>query len=290
MKILAKVLNKLKPLSFKATREQIQFSIYELAKLNERVRAKELGELEEDSQQTLESFNYQWEHLPAGSYLTSDPVFMKRIESHICEITGLAAEWFKGKKVIDIGCGNGRFTYGLLSLGAEVTACDASSAGIKQTRTICQTYGERLKIFQANIIKDALPRQEFDLAFCFGVVHHTGNTYLAIKKVYDTAKVGGKIFLMVYGYPEKYEDFVELNSYEALREKLRPLGFKEKVEFLRLKYPENQLNGIFDAASPRINDLLKYGELKEFLNALGVDNVRRTLDNRNLHVIGDKKR
>lgn len=267
-----------------------QFLINELAKTNELIRQKALDNEETDSQQTLASFEYQWKNLPTGAALPSDAKFMQQVKSQICEMTALPPEWFPGKKIIDIGCGIGRFTYGLLSLGAEVTSCDASASAIQSTIELCKPYQKHLRAFQINILKGTMPHPEYDLAFSFGVVHHTGNTYLAIKKVCSTAKIGGKVFLMVYGYPEKYEDFVETNNYEALRNELRPLDFEQKLAVLRSRFPEDQVHGWFDAVSPRINDLLKFGELVELLNSLGVENVKRTVKNRNLHIVGDKLR
>lgn len=265
-----------------------QFLLYEMAKMNENQRLKDLEQFELDTQQTLDSFEYQWANLQEGFVLPDDEAFIAKTKSQICTMTGLPPEWFNGKKVIDIGCGLGRYTYGLLLLGAEVTACDASSSALANVIELGKPFGSRLHVIQANILKDPLPIEEYDMAFSFGVVHHTGNTYYAINKVCQAAKKNGKVFLMVYGYPETLGDFRELNEYEALRNELRPLNFEEKVRLLRTKFPEEQVHGWFDAVSPRINDLLTYGELVEVLGSFGVTNVRRTVKNRNLHVVGDK--
>jgi SAM-dependent methyltransferase len=277
------IFNLLHATNIKEIEAKNQFLLYELANMNEKIRRSDLRNYEEDSKQTLESFDYQWENLSSGKDLPSNPIFIADLQAQISSITGLPQEWSKGKKIIDIGCGLGRFTYGFLLLGAEVTSCDASKAGINPTAILCQSYSNCLNLFQADILKD-------DLAFCFGVVHHTGNTYLAIKKVCETVKIGGKVFLMVYGYPEKYEDFLELNTYESLRSELRLLSFEEKINFLSSRFPEDQIHGWFDATSPKINDLLKYTELVEILAQFGINNISRTVNNRNLHAIGDRRR
>lgn len=268
---------------------QNQFIIYELARINEKLRQQELEAHETDVQQTLESFDYQWENLATGDFLPDDPKFMAQVKQSICTMTGLPPDWFQGKKVIDIGCGVGRYTYGLLALGAEVTACDASEAGVEATRALCREFGDRCQVFRANIVEEGLPVNQYDLAFCYGVVHHTGNTYLAIKKVCDAAKEEGRVFLMVYGYPEQHGDYAELNEYEALRQELRPLSFDAKIERLKEKFPKGAVHGWFDAVSPQINDLLRFGELVEILNRFGITGVQRTAKNRNLHVIGEKR-
>jgi SAM-dependent methyltransferase len=268
---------------------QNKFMIFELARVNEKLRQQDLEAHETDVQQTLESFDYQWGNLASGDFLPDDPKFMAEVKQSICTMTGLPADWFPGKRVIDIGCGVGRYTYGLLALGAEVTACDASEAGVAATRALCKEFGERCQVFRANIVEEALPEKSYDLAFCYGVVHHTGNTYLAIKKVCDAAKAGGKVFLMVYGYPEQHGDYVELNEYEALRQELRPLSFEAKIERLKQKFPKAAVHGWFDAVSPQINDLMRFGELVELLNRFGITEIQRTAKNRNLHVVGEKK-
>jgi hypothetical protein len=127
-----------------------------------------------------------------------------------------------------------------------------------------------------------------DLAFCFGVVHHTGNTYLAIRNVCRKVGPTGKVFLMVYGYPEDLPDYRELNQYEALRQELRLADYEERKAMLVDRFGAQAAHGYFDAVSPRINDLMDYEELAELLHRLGFAHVRRTLPNRNLHVVAER--
>jgi len=49
-------------------------------------------------------------------------------------------------------------------------------------------------------------------------------------------------------------------------------------------------HGWFDAVSPAINDLLTFNEVEELLIYLGFNNIRRTFNNRNLHIIADKNK
>jgi 2-polyprenyl-3-methyl-5-hydroxy-6-metoxy-1,4-benzoquinol methylase len=270
--------------------EQNRFLLFELRRINEQLRYQLLGDqslAEGDREQTRGSFDFQWKELNSGQSLPSDKAFMEGVQEQICKMTDLPASWFHGKKVLDAGCGSGRFTYGLLSLGAKVTASDQSSWGLERTRDLCKEFSDRLTTKQADLLEWDV-KENFDLVFSFGVVHHTGNTYLAIRNVARKVGEKGKLFLMIYGFPERIEDFAELNAYEALRHELRNCSLEEKRKTLIERFGESLAHGWFDAVSPRINDLLTYDEIGEVLSILGFKSIKRTLTNRNHHVIAER--
>ncbi|MDA1280821.1 MAG: class I SAM-dependent methyltransferase, partial [Chloroflexi bacterium] len=201
--------------------------------------------------------------------------------------TDTAREWFQGKNVVDIGCGSGRFTYGLLKLGANVLACDQSSAGLERTEQLCHDFSDRLQTQRIDLLQWD-ESGEFDMAFSFGVVHHTGNTYRAIQNVCRKVKSGGKLFMMVYGFPLSLSDFGEVVAYEKIRNELAEQSFQQRKNTLIKLHGERLAHGWFDAVSPTINDLLTYAELVQLLSHLGFTNIRKTLDNRNHHLRADK--
>jgi 2-polyprenyl-3-methyl-5-hydroxy-6-metoxy-1,4-benzoquinol methylase len=270
-------------------KEQVRFLLYEIQRVEEAFRYHQIDKIGASAQrlQTVSSFEYQWAHFGSGVGMPNDVSFMKNIESHVCEITGLPREWFLNKKVADIGCGAGRYSYALLSLGAHVTACDQSLSALKNTAKLCDRFCDRLSQEHINLLEWGEAR-EFDLAFCFGVTHHTGNTFLAIDNVCRKVKPGGRVFLMIYGMPLTHGEFEELNAYENLRQALRTMSFEEKKAYLIEKKGEHLAHGWFDAISPAINDLLTFSEIYDLLSGLGFSNVKRTIAGRNHHVIGDK--
>jgi 2-polyprenyl-3-methyl-5-hydroxy-6-metoxy-1,4-benzoquinol methylase len=270
--------------------EQNRFILYELNRINESLRYHLMGDTpldEVDQLQTRSSFDYQWADFHTGVAMSNDAAFMGQVQAQIRQITDLPAEWFPGKQVVDVGCGAGRFTYGMLSMGASVTACDQSEAGLRQTAELCKEFSDHLITKQINLLEWE-EAERFDLVFCFGVVHHTGNTYLAIRNAAQKVRTGGRLFLMVYGFPETLSDFNELNSYEELRQKVRPLTFEEKKKLLIDQFGPHLAHGWFDAVSPRINDLLTFPEIADLLRGLGFQNIKRTLSSRNHHLVADK--
>lgn len=270
-------------------REQTAFLLAEQRRINEEARLNAMGAvpMELDDAQTRSSFDYQWNEFSSGVAMPNDASFMAGVGEHVCRMTDLPASWFKDKRVADVGCGAGRFSYGLLSLGAHVTSFDQSEWALRRTAELCRPFAERHQTQRVNVLEWQEPAA-FDLVFSFGVVHHTGNTYRAIANVSSKVARGGRLFLMVYGFPETLEDFKELNEYERLRSELRLLPFPERKRLLIERYGESLAHGYFDAVSPRINDLLTFEEIGDVLGRLGLRNYRRTIPNRNHHVVADR--
>lgn len=269
---------------------QNQFMLFELRRANEAFRNHLLNDPafgEMDKLQTTQSFDYQWAEYSSGVAMPNDTSFMGQIQSQICQMTDLPADWFKNKRIVDIGCGAGRFTYGMLSMGASVTACDQSDAGLSKTAKLCAEYSDYLTTKKIDLLKwDEVG--DFDLVFCFGVVHHTGNTYSAIKNTALKVKPGGRLFLMIYGFPETLDAFEELISYEEVRQVVRTLSFEEKKKYLIDRFGPYYAHGWFDAVSPQINDLLTFEEIADLLATQGFSNIKRTMFGRNHHLVGDK--
>jgi 2-polyprenyl-3-methyl-5-hydroxy-6-metoxy-1,4-benzoquinol methylase len=263
----------------------VRFSLEAIRQLEERHRHWLLEHPEalrrDDAEQTGESFDFQWRELPLDADEPRVGTGGSAAEA-ICSYTGLDRKWFVGKRVLDLGCGGGRFSRGFLELGAEVTAVDQSEGGIAATRQLCERFADRLTTRQVDLLAWS-EAAAFDLVFSYGVVHHTGNTYLAIENAIQKVAPGGRLFLMVYGYPTSASDCRELNRYEELRRELAPHDLDSRRKIVEQRFGE-YAHGWFDAASPRINDLLSFDELQRFLVARGFSGMRRTDEGRNHHI------
>jgi SAM-dependent methyltransferase len=147
----------------------------------------------------------------------------------------------------------------------------------------------RVELHRADILKPLVGL--FDLAWCFGVVHHTGDTFGAIWNIIQVVKPGGYLFLMVYGWPTDEKGKAEVKRYETIRDTVASLPYSAKIEYLRsIGIPEDKLHGWFDATTPKINDLYHYDEIESFLSKNGFTDIKDTSDgNRNIRIIGRKQ-
>ena len=144
--------------------EVLQREVERLRALN-RQEQLETATIEGDAVQTRASFDFQWQHMPSGTALPTDAGFMAHVAADLTEMVGQPSGWFQGRRIVDIGCGIGRYTFGFLQLGADVTACDQSAAALQRTAELCQAYRDRLTLNQIDLLQWD-EEAAFDLAFC----------------------------------------------------------------------------------------------------------------------------
>jgi len=123
------------------------------------------------------------------------------VEPHIPAFAGFA-NW-KGKKVLEIGCGIGTDTINFARAGAEVTAVDLSSKSLKLAAKRAEVFGfsDRINFYEANAEKlsEYIPAQKYDLVYSFGVIHHSPHPEKIIGQIRDYfIHPGSTLKLMVY--------------------------------------------------------------------------------------------
>lgn len=239
--------------------------------------------------QTRESFDSQWDNIPEGKGLVTDIEFNGSMLKLLENYTGLSKSWFKEKNILDAGCGNGRWSYALSSIGAYVTAIDQSEHGLNYAKNLCQSFPD-FKAIRANLL-DALPfpASSFDMVWSYGVLHHTGNTYGAFMNIAPLVKSGGALFLMLYGEPDNLLGFKEINHYTEHRRAVSGMNSSEIIQYCNNHFPKDLVHGYFDAISPAINDLYRFDEIRNWLIIAGYERIERTFNSRNLYIMAWKK-
>lgn len=110
---------------------------------------------------------------------------------------------WRGKRVLEIGCGIGTDTMNFARAGAEVTAVDLSSESLKLAKTRAEVFGlaDRIKFYEANAesLSKFVPPQQYDLVYSFGVIHHSPHPEKIIEEIRrNFVKPGTTLKLMVY--------------------------------------------------------------------------------------------
>ena len=121
------------------------------------------------------------------------------LETHIKPFAQF--EKYKGKRVLEIGCGMGTDTMQFARAGAIVTAVDYSAESLELLKKrIAQEGHTTITTYHANAeeLSKTVPIQTYDLLYSFGVLHHTPHperAYRELTKYMDDHTV---LKLMVY--------------------------------------------------------------------------------------------
>jgi ubiquinone/menaquinone biosynthesis C-methylase UbiE len=111
---------------------------------------------------------------------------------------------FKGKKVLEIGCGIGSDAEQFAKAGAIYTGVDLTESAVSITKERFEIFGLSGLIRKADA--EALPFDDnsFDHVYSFGVIHHSPNPEKIVSEIYRVLKPGGTIAIMLYNKTSFY--------------------------------------------------------------------------------------
>jgi SAM-dependent methyltransferase len=158
-----------------------------------------------DEQHYAGSFGFQW-HKYARTQLDS-------ADNHDSEIafrerTGFTPDELRGKLVLDVGCGMGRFADVASRWGARVVGVDLSSAAEVAARNLADR--DDTAFFQADALALPFAPESFDYIYSVGVLHHTPNCREAFAALPPLLKPGGTIAVWLYSGYNKWYRFSDL--------------------------------------------------------------------------------
>ena len=181
-------------------------------------------ESSKEEQFTQTVYGNLWDNLD-NNYLINES---KQVLENIFEKNNISIDEIKGKNVLDMGCGSGRFTIGFAQLGAkEVTGVDLGVTGIEIGRKATKELGlENIKFVKNNILSLPFEDESFDFVFSKGVLHHTGDLEKGLNEFHRVMKKDGKGYLYLYGSGGLFWD-----SRTKMREVMRkiPMNYTLRV-------------------------------------------------------------
>ena len=162
---------------------------------------------------TQERFSYEWMRYP-GPMPEDRDVFL--YETQIP-----SGDW-KGKLVLDGGCGMGRYSRVAHELGATVVAMDLGTALVRLDDLARSS--DRMHRVQGDLMAPPFKDAVFDTVYSVGVIHHTPSARRTCAELARLVKPKGLLTVWVYGAPGKWKDF-RTNPLRADRRGLAKIRF-----------------------------------------------------------------
>lgn len=139
-----------------------------------------------DDDDYSESFGLQWNQflktqLDSYTQTSISEDRLKRIFGNLGDM--------KGKLILELGCGSGRFTEVLLKFGARVVSVDMSSAVYANKKNF--PVNDSHIIVRADMNNLPFKRNVFDIIVCLGVLQHTPDTFKSIDNSVLFLREGG---------------------------------------------------------------------------------------------------
>ena len=157
------------------------------------------------------------------------------MRNYLCDTSKqfIAQEFFENDKVLEIGCGIGAVLESLINMGVKnITAVDAEQKHLDAAKILLQESLKNTNECKLEFIRDELPYLTSLDNMCFSsilsaqVMHYLkpNEFEIAIRRIYEILKVGGKFFLTIGSpYIQSYHGFAE--EYEKKRNKTKYPGF-----------------------------------------------------------------
>lgn len=114
-----------------------------------------------------------------------------------------------GKSFLDIGCGSGLFSLAARKLGARVISLDFDPDSVHCAQRLKATFfpdDNLWSIYQGSVLDQSFITSlgTFDIVYSWGVLHHTGQLWLAMDIAASAVAAGGMFFISIYNDQDGY--------------------------------------------------------------------------------------
>ena len=150
------------------------------------------------SDQHLESFGHQWTTFEVAHDDEDRATFEAK--------TGVDLNQLRGMRVLDAGCGGGRYSKICGESGAVVIGADHTRA-VDKARQLCVHLPD-VHFVQADLKQIPLEKASFDFVFSIGVMHHDANTRAVFEAVAKMVKPGGRYSVWLYRRNQWWQELI----------------------------------------------------------------------------------
>jgi 2-polyprenyl-6-hydroxyphenyl methylase/3-demethylubiquinone-9 3-methyltransferase len=130
-----------------------------------------------------------------------------RVEEAVLSLRKLlGSQSLEGKSFLDVGCGSGLFSIAASFLGADkVVAFDLNLKSVQVSkenyaRFVTKSVHSSTQFIQGDILDLSFMKQlgDFDIVYSWGVLHHTGQMWKAIRNTAGCVKDVGTLVIAIY--------------------------------------------------------------------------------------------
>jgi 2-polyprenyl-3-methyl-5-hydroxy-6-metoxy-1,4-benzoquinol methylase len=100
------------------------------------------------------------------------------------------------RRILDVGCGDGSMSLGLLNAENRLTLVDISGAMLRRARErVPKGFASQVETYNDDLMKIPLPLQSYDLIICLGVIAHVDSPQALIARLASLLEPGGTIIM-----------------------------------------------------------------------------------------------
>lgn len=152
------------------------------------------------------------------------------VEPHI---PGFAQfERWRGKRVLEVGCGIGTDAMNFARAGADYTAVELSEVSMALAKKRFEVFGLEGRFIHCNAeqLSHHVEHGAFDLVYSFGVIHHAPNPALIVQEMRQVIRPGGELKLMVYARNSWKDAMIEAGFDQPEAQSGCPIAFTYTAE------------------------------------------------------------
>jgi SAM-dependent methyltransferase len=234
------------------------------------------------SDEHLQSFGHQWNRYEVAHPDEDRATFQAK--------TGVSLDELANLRVLDAGCGGGRYCRVAGEAGATVVGADHTTA-VEKAAELCSDL-PNVSFVQADLKHLPLEPASFDLVFSIGVMHHDANTRAVFDSVAKMVKPGGRMAVWLYRRNQWWQEWIN-NTLRHRTIRMPPERLKrwcrvgaglgaiplvkstvnKLIPFSAHPSRENRLCDTFDWYAPLYQHHHTVAELSEWFREAGFDNL-----------------
>lgn len=165
----------------------------------------------------------------------------------------LELDSIKGR-ILDAGCGSGKYTLPLLMRGYDVIGIDVSTKALGMARNSSTKHGLDTDFVAGNICNLPFADNAFDAVLCYGVLQHllSKERELVISEFMRILVKGGLLFIEVFGKEDMRSGGTEIEQDT----------FTRKSGIIYHYFDKAELEGLLECFSVRISESRKEKRFK----------------------------